>query len=658
MKNKLLYILAVGSALSLTSCEDYLSPESPSSFETEYVFSSTEDAYKMIMGAYAPFAQDPYTSRMSNVFLQNTDVEENSAPNAANQTAHRIGVWELNGGALEGWSDIKNAWSNSYLAIDRANQCIQGIKNSPLYLSGDADMKQMLGEAYCIRAYWYYLVCNYWGDVPFSEEPSSALNAGTSTRVSKDTIYSRCIQNLIDHQGGMKWAKDLNGGVERMSRDFALGLITRLSMFRAGYSMQANGTMVRPADYMDYYKIARDYADTLIQAKKHTLSPKFAEIFKDQCEYTVNNDGDMIYEVAFGKNQGGDVGWCIGLSVEGGTYGAGTSYITFPVSYYYSFDKKDTRRDATCSLVRYKTESKESVNGVVSIDPGKWCRLWLKESPGSSSSKSTGINWPVMRYSDVLLMYAEAENEINGGPTSGAIEALKQVRRRAFDATEHAEKVDNYVAANSSYDSFFNAIVNERAWEFGGECLRKFDLVRWNLYGEKIEEVTSTLYNMGKAAVGIDLENPEVAQYAALPDVRFYTLVKGTSAITGKECEVIQFKNDPFTKLEEDQYPTSTVSKYDDLKAGSGSFVKLNWLSGLMSAKEDDKGNSITDDLGNKIYDPCNLIRYGYKGYTGTDYVPGSGVAKSVVPYLLPIPYSITSASDGKLSNDGYGLVK
>lgn len=112
--------------------------------------------------------------------------------------------------------------------------------------------------------------------------------------------------------------------------------------------------------------------------------------------------------------------------------------------------------------------------------------MWLKESPGSSSSKSTGINWPIMRYSDVLLLYAEAENELHGGPTTEAKNLLKQVRKRAFDPADHTRMVEQYVNNLSTQEDFHTAIVNEHAWEFGGECLRKFDLGCWNLYGKKL----------------------------------------------------------------------------------------------------------------------------------------------------------------------------
>src|SRR5207237_9400156 len=100
-------------------------------------------------------------------------------------------------------------------------------------------------------------------------------------------------------------------------------------------------------------------------------------------------------------------------------------------------------------------------------------------------------------------MVAEAENEVNYGPTALAQEALLKVRQRAFPAALWNTKVDAYIASVSAgKDAFFNAIVNERAWELGGENIRKFDLVRWNLYSKKIAEMRNTINQMEQDTVG------------------------------------------------------------------------------------------------------------------------------------------------------------
>ena len=113
----------------------------------------------------------------------------------------------------------------------------------------------------------------------------------------------------------------------------------------------------------------------------------------------------------------------------------------------------------------------------------------MKTPQGPNVQYSSGINWPVIRYADVLLMLAETENELHNGPTDDARDALKEVRRRAFKTEDHARKVDAYVDALDDKDAFFEALVNERAWEFGGEGIRKYDLIRWNLLQKKIQEM-------------------------------------------------------------------------------------------------------------------------------------------------------------------------
>lgn len=108
----------------------------------------------------------------------------------------------------------------------------------------------------------------------------------------------------------------------------------------------------------------------------------------------------------------------------------------------------------------------------------------------------SGINWVMLRFADVLLMYAETENEIHNGPTGAARNALMQVRARAFSDTDYNTKVVNYVNNLSGKEAFFDALQKERMLEFGGEGIRKYDLIRWNLLSDKIEEQRQALREM------------------------------------------------------------------------------------------------------------------------------------------------------------------
>jgi len=96
------------------------------------------------------------------------------------------------------------------------------------------------------------------------------------------------------------------------------------------------------------------------------------------------------------------------------------------------------------------------------------------------------------------LMYAEAENELNG-PTASAKSALASIRQRAFDPQVWNQKVDRYVdSVAMNKDMFFNALVDERAWEFSGELIRKFDLIRWNLLAVKKQEMWDLTWEIFK----------------------------------------------------------------------------------------------------------------------------------------------------------------
>lgn len=661
MKTRYISILAL-ILIAFTSCKDYLDVDSPSSFSTDYVFSNPEDCKKALLGAYQQFNYDPYTSRMSTVWMQNTDVEANQGPEIAS-SGHRSSIWSLEGKLLSGWSDILNAWNNNYLAIERCNQVIEGIQ---AYGNLDnADYKMMLGEAYALRATRYWYLCNFWGDVPYYSVAAKAGAQLDLPRMDKNMIYSMCIQDLVNCEEGMYWADEFSDGIERMNREYAIGLIARLSLFRAGYGMTKAGNIQRADEYLDvagndslavtytvngvaktartsqeYFELASDYCAKLISLKDRVLNPDFAQIFRNECEFVTPVNDDILYEVAFGaNNSGGDVGWCIGQTVNASDKGSTTSQVGFAPTYYNSFNDYDLRRDITCSKEYYLDNTYTYlVQKITQCSATKWSRLWLTNSPGANSSKGTGANWPLMRYSDVLLMYAEAQNEINGGPTAEAKAALKRVRNRAFAEADRATYVETYVNNISSQDEFREAIINERAWEFGGECLRKFDLVRWGNYAEKIDEVIAETNNIGKAAYDIDTNLPEVAKYTQYADYLYYTKNSDGSIV---------FLNE---KYKPDQEPTSEQLKtYEELvnnQLFGQAYIRQNWGRDLYGYDDIiiDEATGETE----RVYRPSNFVSWSYRGYTDL-----SGGA--AVPYLLPIHIQ-TIANSEYLDNDGYLL--
>lgn len=599
---KIKYILAIIPFMLIASCQkDFLDPESLSSFDLKYIYSNVDDARNGVNAVYSYFNQDAFRSRLSNNMTGNTDIERQSGWTS---TSDRYQIWDLN--ATTSNRDLDIVWTYAYTAIRDANIAIEGITNSGNLNASDASVKntfnQLLGEAYTLRAYWYSMLIYYFGDVPYVTDAPVAGANFFIPKSNRNEILTKEIDALKAVEENMQWADALPYGIEQVNREYTLGMIARLALQRGGYYLKPDLTMTRDSDYLDYYAIAKQYSKKLIDLKDRPLPTDFRQIFMNQCKFITPVNEEILFEVPFAKG-GGDVGWNIGMRVEGGStakhdYGSGNNYMAIPPTYYLSFDSKDIRRDVTCGLYKITTNFvKEHVG--LDISQGKWSRHFLPTPPGRESAKGTGINWPMMRYADVLLMYAEAENEING-PTAEAQNMLKRVRQRAFNAADWGSKVDAYVAqASASKSSFFNAIVNERAWEFGGEMIRKYELIRWGIYSQKMQETIDGLKKLADDAFNNTQTGPEYMYWKVNESGDFVIL-----------------------------NPDSYVAAAPDETWTQTSFLK-----------------ALHDDA------------LTYKEWITRDYANYvNGPAPGVVRYIFPIPTVAIENSQGTLKNEGYGF--
>lgn len=602
---RIITISLVLTSLIIVSCKKILDPDTPSAFTQEYIFSNETDAAKAVSSVYALFNTDAYTSRVSNIFTGNTDIECGGV--SASPDNSRRDIWSFE--CTPANQDLLTVWNNAYNAINRANECIEGIETSSI--AGNKMMKQLKGEAMALRALWYYLLMNHWGDVPFKVTATKAGDNFYLPRTGRDTILTHLINDLKGVETDMYWAAELDFGIERINREFVLGMVSRLALMRGGYWMYPDRTMQRKADYLEYYKTANEYAKKLVDQRPRDLGD-YATVFMNENKYIKPNNGDVLYEVAF-QVGAGDVGWCNGITVAAGThpYGTGSNYLAFPITYYHSFDTTDLRLPITCAIVAYDKDLKQIPTGTNSIAPGKWDRRLVPTPLGAASAKGTGINWPILRYADVLLMLAESENEISG-PTETAREALRKVRRRAFPSSLWADKVDAYVNALGGKDQFFNAIVNERAWEFGGECIRKYDLERWNLFGKKVAETRNALIQMGIDGVngtGVYSQLPDYLYYKMNPDNTINWLNKYKKPAVAPPVVNVPNVGDNPTGWQRIAW---TRNMYNTTTSGPAAYILQNWR--------------------------------GYTDNTGT----------TPLRYILPLHNSTVSSSLGTLQNQ-YG---
>lgn len=700
--------LAVAGILGFSSCSDFLDVESPSQQDPDFVFSNTNDATQVLNGAYALFGEDPFTSRMSCVWMQNTDVEAYGPSAGRPNTAHRSDIWALQASEDASFADIYRAWNNNLLAIDRANQVIEGADASAL--ANDSEMKQIKGEAVCLKATRYLMMCNFWGDVPYFDIPAKFGEELDKPRTDKFVIYSKVLQQLVDVENDMKFSDVNTGGIERMTRDYALGLIAKVALFRAGYAKTVdnqmkradeyldvasdenlavtykdlNGNTVTARTYRDYYQMAKNYAQKLVNLKPRELRADYGSIFRDQNEYRVVNNDEVLYEVAFTESRGGDVGWCIGVTNTNSKKGNGTTtnQVGLTPTYYMSFGDNDARRDVTCAWWSHDNDTIAVAANVNSLNIGKWDRALATKELGTESSKGTGINWPLMRYSDVLLMLAEAENELNG-PTALAKEMLTKVRARAFAGSpEYTKDVTEYVE-NVATDParFFNAIVDERAWEFGGECLRRFDLIRWNLYGQKINECVKAMHYWGIASTKDLMEDetvsamyPEAQNYMDWADVVYYniensgvsnsksdiTLHNPKYRVTEEEAEENGWKLSKrwgsnlvtnVTTYEYNGVIYSECTKTTNNATGEATYALAKGNAEPKSLNVVVPTTEPTGITRIRTYRESDAVARMFRGYTGG----GTGQGSGPVPYLMPIG-TTTLTSSTVLNNEGYGF--
>jgi hypothetical protein len=482
-----LFVIIVSSFIS---CEKYFEVEPVSSFEPENIFTNIDLTEQTILGIYQLMTRDEgYSKRLSMYYGVDNDI----AMCTGSLDNGRRGIARY--AATSGNEEIYYPYVNLYFGIERANICIENIPKSPLYNGGTEDekfqMRRMYGEALTLRALHYYELIRNWGDVPFRTKAYQPGDEQNLPKTDRDIIYEQIINDLLSADSLVPWRSQVPLD-ERITKGAVKGLLARIALARGGWSLRREGGMQRGSDHLHYYQIARDQCLEVIQSGEHALNPDYEDIFRTQCELRLDGDyGESMWEVAMGKETSGECGYYLGTKLgDNSIYGRGNPGMQAIPTYFYSFDSLDTRRDVTIAYYEVNDDNEFMLRDLTNINLAKWRRDWMDPLfPGTA--KFTGINWVLLRYSDILLMFAEAENELNGGPTQAAIEALRMVRERAFRGHE-----DRIPAIPDDYEGFFNAIVQERAWEFGGECLRKFDLIRWNLLDLKLQEMKAELAKM------------------------------------------------------------------------------------------------------------------------------------------------------------------
>lgn len=517
MNKKIIYSAILCLGLSTTSCNDFLNVEPPAGFTPDYVLSSESEIKSLLTGVYSAMTQDNmYGSVFASGLNLNTDVEMSAfSNNTVNSAGSDIACYDVK----PYWTILNDTWNAMYKTINITNDIIEGIEVSPLFSKttgeGNVEVKQMYGEAKTLRAMLYLDLIRVWGDVVFHTKASESDDKFLVGVTDRNQILDFLIEDLIAVEPMMKYAADLDYGVERASREYCQGLIGLLAMNRGGWTLRPDkenpasiGYMERGDNFEHYYDVAINYLGKVISEGKHDLKLSYEGLWENECNWNTAKDDDILFAIPMLKGTTSRYGYNIGVTIAEGKheYGSARNYLTFNGTYIFSFDKDDLRRDVTCAPYKYTKDLEQELDmGIGAMGAGKWSKLKMKSPLGSSSGSGTGINSVRMRFADVLLLYAEAVNE-RFGPRDDAKEALKRVRRRAFNSSVWTTKVESYVGGLNSEEEFFKAIMNERKWEFGGEGLRRYDLARWNQFGKVIYDLYNEMVNWGLVAYGTHVE--------------------------------------------------------------------------------------------------------------------------------------------------------
>ncbi|WP_079241495.1 RagB/SusD family nutrient uptake outer membrane protein [Chryseobacterium indologenes] len=499
--------LSLACVVTLNSCSDYLEVENLSNTAEKQQFDSAPDTFAALVGVYnSAMGDNTYGQRMNLILSQSGDDLRTSGDYNAND---RRGISCF--GAVPTNTELLRPFLDTYTGIERANLVIKNIPLSPVYQTGSAADKKLmdryLGEALTLRALFYYDLIKNWGDVPFQDVPSADLPSVYIPKTDRDVIYEKLLDDLAKASALVPWKSEGGTTAQRLSKAAVKGLRARIALARAGYSLRRSPQlMVQGTNPQKYYQIAYDECKDIITSGQHKLNPSYEGLFRSLHTNTPDTTNEIIFAVgAFGGNSRTDskIGYYNGLRHDDSDWKSAGGISAIP-TYFYEFSKYDLRRDVNIAIFRVSTLKQEDLQTSINWNDGKFRKSWTSIT---GTSQNLGIDWPLLRYADILLMFAEADNELHSAPSQEAIDAVMAVRQRAYTGN-----LGQIGTIPTSKNDFFKYIVQERLLEFGGEGLRKYDLIRWNLLETKINETRQKL---------TDFMNGTGA-YANVPEYIFY----------------------------------------------------------------------------------------------------------------------------------------
>jgi len=437
-----------------TACSDFLTEEDPSNLTPESFYTTAKHADAAIAAVYA---DTRFIGDGAGIFSSNWQLLEAPTGTTTTETAQNSDLNNLYSLSYDpNTGHIQNWWRGLYKVIANANLVIENV---PGIVMPDAQKNKVVGEAKFLRAWAYFYAVRLWGDVPLTLTPHYFVtDESFPTRTPQADVYSQIVTDLKDAEAaGLPWT-DATG---RVSQSAAKSLLAKVYLTMAGYPLNKGA---------EYYTLAAAKAKEVIDnAGTIDLFDTYREMHDPANNNKVEHIFSLQYNSDVAENPMGNMYPNFKPVTYRGNSGTGSTIPTVP--FYESYEDGDLRavnQEGWFYTSYFKDGHKEPFElGAPYIF--KHFNVTANGTAGVEGSKKDNLNVPMIRFAEVLLVYAEAQNEV-GGPTQEAYDAFKRIRDRAQLATPDL--------GTFSQATFREAVWRERWHELAFEGITWFDMVR------------------------------------------------------------------------------------------------------------------------------------------------------------------------------------
>lgn len=476
MKKYIKYLL-LPCAVVLTGCSDFLDEKPQSFLSPENFYKSIEDINAGVNAVYrAP--QDRYSNNWAgeNWFEWATDISEITDKN---NWAHHNEVARLPSTFNASSSIPHDFWKYTYNHVKDANNLLKALPGIEV---DETQKKQIEGQLKALRAFLYFDAVRVYNGTPLLLEASTDIEYfKTVSRATPQEMYDAIIKDLEyaisvlpDH-----WTNATDQG--RITKGGAAAMLAKAYLTMAGYPLKQTAM----------YEKAREVLKDFVDNKKYgtySLFDEYTDAFDDS--KAPGNEGIWVVNFTKGSyGQGSDfqtnfapleLYYAPGMGL---TYGGGWSNGIPTERFYNSYDKVKDKRFKH-NFWTSTAEIPEEYNDLVPKDKNgnpehisfyrPHVKKFREKTPNDNALRSS-LDHYVIRYADVLLMYAEVLNELGDANCSNYINIVRE--RAGLERLKTMSQAD-----------FRECIIQERAWELCFEGDRKFDLLRWGIYCTRTPE--------------------------------------------------------------------------------------------------------------------------------------------------------------------------